>query len=216
MTDPTFTAWFFDFDGVLAESVDVKTRAFADLYEPYGPVIVEQVVAYHLKHGGLSRYEKFRHYHTHFLETELSAEEEKHLGDRFGALVEDLVVESDWVPGAQQLLDALHGHVPMFVVSGTPEEELRRIVGRRGMANYFEGVFGSPRGKGELISMIAAEHGLEPAHCVMIGDSITDFDGAKEAGVQFHGRVKSGQGNPFPPETPTHSNLKPLNLRALR
>ena len=47
-------AIIFDFDGVLVESVDVKTNAFAMLYAEHGPDVVKRVVAYHQEHGGIS------------------------------------------------------------------------------------------------------------------------------------------------------------------
>ena len=50
-------AIIFDFDGVLVESVDVKTRAFASLYEKYGQKVVAQVEDYHLNNGGIARFE---------------------------------------------------------------------------------------------------------------------------------------------------------------
>ena len=40
-------AIIFDFDGVLVESVDIKTQAFAGLYQSYGETIVGKVVRYH-------------------------------------------------------------------------------------------------------------------------------------------------------------------------
>ena len=50
----------FDFDGVLVESVDVKTKAYARLFEEYGEGVVSRVVDYHLTNGGVSRFVKFR------------------------------------------------------------------------------------------------------------------------------------------------------------
>ena len=44
----------FDFDGVLVESVDVKTRAYARMFEEYGADIVSKVVDYHMGNGGVS------------------------------------------------------------------------------------------------------------------------------------------------------------------
>src|SRR3989304_1573816 len=55
-------AIIFDFDGVIVESVDIKTKAFARLFEHEGKVVVEKVVDYHLKNGGVSRFDKFRVY----------------------------------------------------------------------------------------------------------------------------------------------------------
>lgn len=39
-------AIFWDFDGVIAESVNVKTEAFYNLYLPYGIEIAEKVRRY--------------------------------------------------------------------------------------------------------------------------------------------------------------------------
>ena len=187
MTLSAVDAVVFDFDGVLVSSVDVKTRAFAELYAPHGPEIVAKVVAYHLRHGGISRFEKFRHFHRAFLGQSLNAEDEARLGARFAALVEDAVAEAPWVPGAREFLERYHAELPLFVASGTPEEELMRIVERRGAAHYFTGVYGSPLGKGDIIRAILEKHAFEPSRVLMIGDSITDYEGARVAGVSFLG-----------------------------
>src|SRR3990167_2961874 len=113
-------AIIFDFDGVLVESVEVKTRAFAELYKEYGPEIVGKVVEYHLKNGGVSRFKKFRYFHQVLLGKELSTEEERVLGERFSCLVEDLVINSQWVSGAKEFLDMYHNRLDLYVVSGTP------------------------------------------------------------------------------------------------
>ena len=58
----------FDFDGVLADSVNIKANAFAELYSPYGSEIVERVVTHHLANGGMSRFDKFNYYHNVYLD----------------------------------------------------------------------------------------------------------------------------------------------------
>jgi len=67
-------AIIFDFDGVLVESVDIKTKAFAGLFEHEGDSIVRRVVAYHIKNAGVSRFEKFRHIYKEMLDRELTEE----------------------------------------------------------------------------------------------------------------------------------------------
>ena len=47
-------AILFDFDGVIADSVHVKTEAFAKIYEPYGKEVVNRVVTHHIANGGVS------------------------------------------------------------------------------------------------------------------------------------------------------------------
>jgi len=54
-------AVFFDFDGVILDSVDVKTDAFVAIFRGYGPKIREDVVKYHHENGGVSRMEKFKY-----------------------------------------------------------------------------------------------------------------------------------------------------------
>ncbi len=210
MTRFRVDAIVFDFDGVLVESVDVKTRAFADLYRPFGDHVVAQVVAHHLAHGGISRFEKFRHYHRNYLHRELTQEEEARLGERFSELVEEAVVASPLVGGAREFLN-IHGtSLPLFVASGTPDVELNRIVARRGMAGYFRGVFGSPAQKAGILRRILSDHDLSPQRTLMIGDAMTDYDGAQLAKVKFLGRVAAGEANPFPPGTPVIGDLVQL------
>jgi HAD superfamily hydrolase (TIGR01549 family) len=182
-----YGAIVFDFDGVLVESVDVKTRAFVALYEEHGKDVAAQVAAYHLAHGGLSRYEKFRHCHKALLGLEISPAEERALGERFSALVEDAVVAAAWIPGAREFLESWSGRLPLYVASGTPEDELLRIIQRRGMAKYFAGVGGTPAKKGELIARFARASGVPPSRVLMVGDSTTDYEGAREAGAAFAG-----------------------------
>lgn len=203
-----FDALVLDFDGVVLQSVDVKTHAFVELYGGHGPEVVAKVLEHHLVHGGVSRFEKFRHYHRAFLGRALGAEEEAALGRRFSALVEDAVVCAQWVPGAREYLEDNHRRLPIFVASGTPETELARIVGRRGMAHYFAGVHGSPRTKGEIIATCVREGGLDASRVLMVGDAITDYRGAQEAGAAFLGITRDG--NAFPENVPTLPDLTQL------
>ena len=65
----------FDFDGVIAESVNVKTQAFKKIYQQYGNEVVSEVIKHHLSNGGISRFEKFKLYHKKFLGKQLSEEQ---------------------------------------------------------------------------------------------------------------------------------------------
>ena len=50
----------FDCDGVILDSVPVKTRAFARIAAPHGQEAQDRFVMYHTRHGGVSRYKKFQ------------------------------------------------------------------------------------------------------------------------------------------------------------
>lgn len=204
-----FDALLFDFDGVLVDSVHIKTCAFEQLYAEYGPEVRARVVAYHLEHGGKSRYEKFRHFHSAFLGKPLGAAEEASLGRQFSVLVEDAVVRAPWAAGAREFVEAHYRQLPLFVASGTPDAELKRIIERRGMMHYFAGVQGAPASKGEIIAGFVSRHELRPGRVLMIGDSRTDYEGAQEAGVQFLG-VSAAAGHDLPGTVPVVPDLTRL------
>lgn len=205
-----YDAIIFDFDGVLVESVKVKTWAFVELYRPYGEQVMREVAAYHEAHGGVSRFEKFRYFHRTLLGRELGAAEEGQLASRFSALVEDAVVAAPWVAGAREFLVAYHDQLPLHIASATPDTELRRIVSRRGMQTFFRSVAGTPETKSEIIRRIIAEQGYSSWRILMLGDATADMEGAIDADVPFLGRVPKGAGNPFPANIQTIEDLEHL------
>lgn len=204
-----FDALVFDFDGVLVESVNVKTQAFAALYTRYGADVVEQVVAFHLANGGLSRFDKFRYFHNKLLGLPLMHEEEVRLAAEFNARVEEAVVAAPWVDGAEGFLMANHAAIPLFVASGTPEEELQRILQKRRMSHYFRAAFGSPAKKGKILRDILESGDYRPEKVLMVGDSLMDLKGAKEAGTCFLGRLTTPE-IVFPREVPVLHDMTGL------
>jgi len=187
----------FDFDGVILESLNVKTRAFRDLFREY-PEHQEAIVRLHLDNGGMPRFDKFRIIYRDFLRKPLSEAECRELGRRFSELVFDAVIECPFVPGAQEFLEYLHGRVDLYVASGTPHAELCEIVSRRGLEPLFKEVYGSPDTKAAILSRIMREQVLKPEEIVLIGDALGDFQNALQVGVHFIGRVPKDSPNPFP------------------
>jgi phosphoglycolate phosphatase-like HAD superfamily hydrolase len=199
----------FDFDGVVLESADIKTNAFRRLFDGNSAA-----VDYHLDHQGVSRYEKFRHIRTEILGRPYIEADERRLGKRFSELVLDEVLTCPFVPGALELLQRRARELPLFVASGTPEEELRTIASARGVAGCFAGIYGTPPTKAQIIGRVLHETGLGSGDVVMIGDATTDLEGAQSAGVRFIGRVRPGDPNPFAGEqVPVVSDLTELDRR---
>ena len=204
-----FDALIFDFDGVLVESTDIKTRAFGALYEDYGQEIVDQVIAYHKINTGISRFRKFQYFQEKILGIPYQEVDGTLLSNEFSKIVVDAVVESSYVVGAKKFLEVHKDLIPMFVASGTPDNELHEIVERRDMLKYFVSVFGTPSTKGEIIKKVLQEHAFIPPRVLMIGDALADLDGARESGVGFIGRI-SGDDNPFPLGVDVISDLNAL------
>ena len=53
----------FDFDGVITDSVNVKTEAFYEIYKEYGEEIALRVTHHNNANKGVSRYKKLENSH---------------------------------------------------------------------------------------------------------------------------------------------------------
>mgnify|MGYP003389460148 FL=1 len=94
----------FDYDGTIADSVNIKTKAFAELYRSYGEEVEKNVVKYHLAHGGVSRFDKFKYFHKEFLNIDLDKDKIQELAQKFSKLVIDKVVNAPYIEGAFEFI----------------------------------------------------------------------------------------------------------------
>lgn len=187
----------FDFDGVIVDSMDIKTRAFAKLFKDY-PEYIDGIVQFHIDNGGMSRYEKFRVIYHDILHEPLSESRFNELCQRFSEYVYNEVLKCPFIPGALEFLSKYYKRLLLFVVSGTPQEEIKAIIEKRNLDSFFAGVYGSPADKDILILNILKEYKLNPLEVISVGDSITDYEGALKAEVRFIGKIgKSENKNPF-------------------
>jgi phosphoglycolate phosphatase-like HAD superfamily hydrolase len=177
-------ALFFDFDGVLADSVEIKTKAYAKLYEQHGRQVQERVVDHHRAHGAMSRLDKFPLYHREFLGVELSQEAIEDLSRRFSQIALEEVVRAPEIPGAAAFLERCRP-LPCFVVSATPIEELREVCDRRGITKYFREILGAPTRKPDMVRSVLSRYALHPGNCLLIGDAYGDWVAARDNGVPF-------------------------------
>lgn len=196
-------AVFFDFDGVILDSVDVKTKAFAKMFREYGPEVEKKVVKYHLANGGVSRFDKFRYYYEEIFNKPITEEIIKTLSAQFSDLVVEGVLASPFISGAKESLGLLKkNNIPAYIISGTPDNEMKSIVDRKGLNTYFKEVHGSPKKKQEIcLEIIDREH-YDPKNCLFIGDALSDYEAAKKNGICFLGIVRDGEISPFPERTP--------------
>jgi len=192
-------AVFLDFDGVIKESLDIKTEAFAALFAPWGEEAVTRVRAHHTANGGMSRCRKIPLYLREYCGTAPREELVGRLLADFAARVIDEVVAAPYVPSAEHFInDCVHKGIPLAIVSGTPEGEMRAIAERIGRGADFARIYGSPRDKAELLAAALEDFAIRSEEALFVGDSINDYLAAETAGIPFIGRVREGQADPFP------------------
>jgi len=178
----------FDFDGVLADSVEVKTDAFSALYEPYGSEVAAEVVNHHRNNGGMSRFEKFKHYHKEFLNKNIDENKIASLSEEFSSLVVEKVISTKEILGAGEFLKRFCTKEKLCTVnSATPLNEIKAIVKARGLSHFFQGVYGSPNSKQDNLVEIRNAFDVDMKAGVFFGDAQSDFNAAKAMGMDFIG-----------------------------
>ena len=170
----------FDYDGTIADSVDIKTKAFAELYSSYGEEVEKNVVKYHLAHGGVSRFDKLKYFHKEFLNIDLNKDKVQQLAQSFSKLVIDKVVNAPYIEGAFEFISNNYKKYSLFISTATPTNEIIEILNRKNLIQFFKDIKGSPESKIDHVKHIISKNNYLRNETVFIGDSESD----KEAAVQ--------------------------------
>lgn len=187
-------AVILDFDGVIVESNQEKTRAFGDLFDRY-PTYRDAMMAYHMAHYSTPRMAKFEHFVYTLMGRPEDAAGVAAMAQQFSTLVKDRVVSCPEVRGARDFLEEYSVQVPLYLASVTPLEELTEILRLRGLTRYFTEVFGDPPfRKKEAIQRVLAAGRLRPSETMFVGDAVSDYAVSEECGLEFIGR---NSGLPF-------------------
>ncbi len=179
---------FFDFDGVIVDSLDIKTQAFGELFRDYGEDIVKKVMYYHMNNSGVSRYEKFKYYYSKILHKEISQDIMNDLNNRFSQLVLEKVVKAPTVAGVIDFLKKLNNdRKNCFVVSATPQDEIRHIAKLKQLDGFFKEIVGSPMTKKENLRHLVNKYALDRTKAIYCGDAKSDYEAAVENNIDFIG-----------------------------
>lgn len=184
---PRIRCLVLDFDGVILESVGIKTAAFRELFREHED-LVDEIVAYHLDNNGVSRFVKFEHIYRHFLRKPFDSAEKVRIENLFSDIVYRRVVACPFVPGARELLEAYASKLPIYVASASPHDELWRVITERRLQEFFIEVYGHPHAKDTVIRSALEQQGVSRAEVLFVGDSVKDFEAASKEGVRFVGR----------------------------
>jgi phosphoglycolate phosphatase-like HAD superfamily hydrolase len=174
----------FDCDGVVLDSNRVKTEAFRSAAMAYGPEAAEALVAHHVAHGGVSRYQKFEHFLDRIVPEGARGPGLSALLDSYAGAVREGLARCAVAPGLERLR-ASTSSARWFIVSGGDQAELREVFAARGLDHLFDGgIFGSPDTKDAILKReIGAGTMARPG--LFLGDSRYDHEAASRAGLDF-------------------------------
>lgn len=175
---------FIDFDGVIKESVKVKSNIFKIIFLPFGKKITHFIKNHHEQNGGMSRYDKIPIYLSIAGEYP-SKKKIKKYADMFSNLAIRKVINSKWVPGVKFFLKEQYNKSNLFLVSATPQSEIEEILYCLKINHFFQEIIGSPTKKKDAIAKIIHDKKLTKKTSLMIGDSFTDYEAAKANNIKF-------------------------------
>ena len=179
-----FELIFWDFDGVIKESVSLKTDAFVELFQSYGEDVCSQIRKHHINNGGMSRFNKIPLYFKWANIYPTDSEIDNAL-EQFSRIVKNKVINSAWVPGVEEFLKYNSPRYRYVMVSATPQNELEDICKSLKIDRLFSRLYGSPISKSNAINISMLDFNCSPSECLMIGDMQADIDAAKETKISF-------------------------------
>lgn len=180
-----YEVYIFDCDGVILDSNQLKIEAMKNALEAHFSAqdLIIECIDYFRHNFGKSRF----HHVAHFLDNIFDIEKEQRnkleqliLAD-FSKQCRTLYLMAQLTPSFMAFLDQCKGK--RYVASGSEQGELRDVFAQRGLDVHFDGVFGSPTPKAELIQRILEQE--QNTNAVMFGDAESDMSSAQQNHIDF-------------------------------
>lgn len=175
---------FWDFDGVIKDSVLIKGKMFSTLFSSYGHEVTSAIERHHLENGGMSRFEKIPLYMS-WAGLDTSPTEISIYLKKLSNSTIDNVVNSAWIPGVEEYLRQNTFNQTFFLVSATPQEEIIDIAIKLDLMKIFKSICGSPVDKNIIIKNLLSKYDIENTEALLIGDSQVDYSAAQFNDLNF-------------------------------
>jgi len=178
-------AVFWDFDGVIKDTLEIKGESFVEVYENLPLKFKQQILKYHYDNGGMPRMQKFAFWNDKY---NIVSDDKKKLvleqSIKYESIVLSKLMKCPWNEGFDLLTkEILDSDCKSFIVSGAPRKELLEILGE--YAKYFVEVLGGDKSKTEHLEDIRAKYGICLEESIFIGDAESDHIAANDCSIPF-------------------------------
>ena len=121
------------------------------------------------------------------------------------------ILKCPYVPGAEQFIKTQYKSKDLYIISGTPDAEIKEIAKYRDLSKYFKGIYGSPASKTDIAREIMTQNNYHQSEVIFIGDAMSDYNAARNLGIKFIARE-----NPDAPiEYPTKPDQSVFSLQEI-
>lgn len=177
----------FDFDGVILDSVPVKTEAFKNLFADFSPDIIQKFIEYHSLNGGRSRYIKIKYFFNELMNEIISEDKIFEYANRYSELTKKELCKKKYIiHDTQNFINKNYKKYNMHIASGADEKDLKYICNKLELTDYFISIDGSPTIKSEIVKNIILSNQYENKETILIGDSINDYEAANKNNIGFY------------------------------
>lgn len=179
---------FWDFDGVILDSMKIKGDGFAELFKGYDKKLVNQLEEYHYNNGGVSRFEKIKYFYNEILKKDLFEEENLRLADMFANIIKKKIFDKkNLIQDSVLFIEKNYRKYNFHIVSGAEDKELNNLCKYFEIDKYFLSIAGSPTKKEILVKNVFGKYNYNQNETILIGDAITDYNAAVKNGIKFYG-----------------------------
>jgi phosphoglycolate phosphatase-like HAD superfamily hydrolase len=178
----------WDFDGVIFDSMKIKSDGFLELFKEYDALSLEEMKRYHYAHGGVSRFDKIRYFYNNILGREITEDEVIALANKFAKIIEKkLFDKNNLIMDSIDFIKNNYNNYSFHIVSGAEHNELNRICDAFDLTKYFISIDGSPTKKDILVKNLLEKYNYIKDESILIGDAITDYNASIKNGIGFYG-----------------------------
>lgn len=179
---------FWDFDGVIIDSMKIKGDGFIELFQNHNLAEVQMIKEYHYTNGGVSRFDKIKYFYNEILNQEISNKKVLKLANMFSCIMKKKLFDrANLIQESLLFIKKNYTRYNFHIVSGSEHDELSNLCKYLEIDNYFISINGSPIKKNILVQNIIKNFGYNKDEIILIGDSMTDYNAAKKNEIRFYG-----------------------------
>lgn len=179
----SYDLYFFDCDGVILDSNNIKTNAFYKTLKKLNSDKIDTFIEFHKENNGISRREKFSYYLNSISRTYNISSLNLFLDEFHNIVLKDLY-SCSLINGIIEFISFLKKNKKKsFVISAGLDSELKLVFNKKKINKYFDGIYGSSFSKQDRIGKIYNLHKTQNG--VYFGDSKSDYTVSKDMFLDF-------------------------------
>ena len=185
MGNEKYYSYLFDCDGVVLDSNRLKTECFRELLNKENKEHVDLFIEYHISNQGVNRYEKLRYYFEEIRKISNYQDEYYLLLKKFAKLSFEKLCNCNFTDGIEEFLSKLkYKNCKTYIVSGSDENELKKIFERKKILGYFNEIYGSPTNKEDILLSLYKNKKINNKS-IFFGDAKHDYQVASKFNLTF-------------------------------